>query len=65
MTTSPTLPPLDRNAITEALSDLAAAERALGRIDLRRLRGNAEAKETVRIVRDDLKAIRSELANVA
>lgn len=65
MATSPDLPPLDRNAIAEALGDLAAAERALSRIDLRRLRGNAEAKETVRIVRDDLKAIRTELQNVA
>lgn len=65
MATSPSLPPLDRNAITEALSDLLAAERALSRIDLRRLRSNAEAKETVRIVRDDLKAIRAELSEVA
>lgn len=65
MATSPGLLPLDRNAISEALNDLLAAERALGRIDLRRLRNHAEAKETVRIVRDDLKAIRAELSEVA
>jgi hypothetical protein len=64
---SPTLSvtePLDRTTIREAIADIEAAKRALDRIDLRRLRGNDQAKEAVRVVRSDLGDMRTELLQV-
>lgn len=56
--------PLDRTTIREAISQIEGAERALSRIDLRRLRGNKAAQEAVRIVRTDLRDLRLELVQV-
>jgi len=56
--------PLDRTTIREALADIEAARLALQRIDLRHLRGDVKTRETVRIVRNDLGDIHTELLQV-